>query len=123
MISPIDPTNPDLRMARRIEGGPAFGHEDSGLDMANEVLDRSYGGSRYDTLQEAFGARDDGTIPLADWDAANVEELLRRTLGPSEDFAAEFDAMTDDEKAERFPDPTVALLVDYWVQSGRQSQN
>lgn len=117
---PIDPNSPDARMARRIEGGPAFGFESGGeLDMANEVLARNYMGSKYDTLQDAFGARGDGTSPLPDWDGANAEELLRCTLGLAEDFAVEYDAMTDEEKAEHFPDPDVAEIVKIWADSGR----
>ena len=96
----IDPNSPDSHMARRIEGGPAFGFEGSGeLDMSYEVLARNYMGSKYDTLQNAWGARDDGSDPLAGWDGANAEELLRSTLGPADEFADEFDAMTDEEKA------------------------
>lgn len=122
MSYPFDPTNPEFRMAMRIEGGGAFGFEAGGeLDMANEVLARNYMGSKYDTLQDAWAARDDGSDPLADWDDANAEELLRRALGPAEDFVEEFDAMTDEEKAEHFPDPTVAGLVELWANSGRHT--
>lgn len=117
---PIGPNSPDALMARRIEGGPAFGFESGGgLDKANEVLARNYMGSKYDTLQDAFGARDDGTSPLPDWDSENAEELLRRALGSAEDFVAEYDAMTDEEKAEHFPDPDVANIVKIWADSGR----
>ncbi|HSW66187.1 MAG TPA: hypothetical protein VLI54_03555 [Bacillota bacterium] len=107
-------------MARRIEGGPAAGLEPGGdLDMANEVLARNYGGSRYDTLQDAFGARDDGTSPLLGWDGANAEELLRGALGPAEAFAVEYDEMSDEEKAKHFPDPDVADIVRLWADLGR----
>lgn len=120
MSYPLDPTSLDARMARRIEGGPSFGFEDSSdLSKAQEVLGRNYMGSKYATLQDAFGARDDDSDPLADWDAENVEELLRCAIGPADEFAREFDTMTDEEKAEHFPDPTVAEIVEFWANSGR----
>lgn len=116
----FDPRNPEHRMAMRIEGGPNFRFEGGGeLGKAEEVLDRNYMGSKYDTLQDAFGAHDDDSDPLADWNAENAEELLRCTVGPAEEFAEEFDAMTDEEKAEHFPDPTVAEIVELWANSGR----
>jgi hypothetical protein len=120
MSYPFDPTSPDARMAMRIEGGPAFGFETGGeLDLAYDILARMQGESKYDTLHEAWGAREDGSDPLDGWDSANAEKLLRTTVGPAEEFAAEFDAMTDEEKAEHFPDPTVAGLVELWANSGR----
>jgi hypothetical protein len=53
------------------------------------------------------------------WDGPNAEELLRCTLGPADEFADEFDRMTVEQKAERFPDALVAGIVVAWADSGR----
>jgi hypothetical protein len=109
--------DPDTLLARRIEGGPEYAS--SPLDKAQDVLARNEGGNRYHILHDTFATRDDDTDPFDGWDTDNVTELMRCTIGEAEDFVAEYDQMSDDERARLFPDPNVAELVRVWADLGR----
>lgn len=115
------PQGIDAQLTQKIEGGPNFGP--SSLDKATDALDRNYGVARYTALHNIFGARGDGRDSFADWDVANVEEVLRCTIGPAEDFVSDYDQMTDGEREENFPDPGVAELARMWADSGRPQSN
>ena len=109
-------SDPDLRMAMRVEGG----HEAPGLlDKACDMLARHQGEDKFDALQDAFGIKEDGIDPLADWDGENAEEFLRCTLGPADAFVDEYDSMSEDERSSSFPDPVVSRVVEMWANSGR----
>lgn len=112
------PPDFESQAALRIEGGPEV---PGSLERAQSILEAHQGGSRYDALQDAFGARKDESDPLVGWDAENIAEVLRGTLGLAEDFAEEYDRMSATERQEAFPDPTVSSLVAYWAQHGRLS--
>lgn len=117
-MNPFDPRSLESRIVIRIEGG--FGANEAGeFDKAQDELDRNHGASRYDTLHNAFGARDNDTDPFEGWDGANLEEFLRCVIGPARDFTEDYDAMSDEEKGEAFPDLNVAIIVDLWAQRGR----
>ena len=109
-------SDPDLRMAMRIEVGPEAPGQ---LDKAYDMLARHQGEDKFDALQDAFGTKADGIDPLADWDADNAEEFLRCTLGPADLFVDEYDRMSEEERSSSSPDPVVSQVVVMWANSGR----
>ncbi len=109
------PVDPDSRMTTRIECGPEVTH--GRFEIAEEALARSEGESKYAALQRTFGPRDDGSDPLAGWDIDNISEFLRCALGAVEDFSVQYERMSEAERTELFPDPTVAEILALWVKS------
>jgi len=113
----VNTTSWDTTM--RIEGPPGNLEGANELGKAQETLDTMTATNRYDALQEVFGAREDGSNPFADWDATDLDIFLRNTLGTPEDFSRDYEAMTSEERAEHFPDPTLAELAALWADQGR----
>lgn len=109
-------TDSDTSLVRSVEGGPeSFAGE---FDRVQDALARNEGGNRYAALHDTFGPRDDDSDPLEGWDSTNIAEMLRCTVGPAEEFAAEYEQMTPEEREQKFPNPLVAELVATWAKSG-----
>jgi hypothetical protein len=88
------------------------------LSHVHDFLARYEGSetSRYDMLQDVFGASDDPDSP--GWQAEEAEELLRSILGPAEEFAEDYAEMSEAQRKERFADPLVAEVTEMWAAEG-----
>ncbi|MBC7546325.1 hypothetical protein H7171_01105 [Candidatus Saccharibacteria bacterium] len=109
-------SDPGSRIVARIEGGP---EAPGSLDKALDLLAEQQGGNKFEALYDAFGIKEDGIDPLADWNGENVVEFLRCTLGAADRFVDEYDGMSELERSSRFSDPVVSKLVEMWADSGR----
>ena len=98
------------------ESGPQTRDEGS-EDKVKGFLARYEGGmtSPYDMLRDAFVPAEGGIFPAQDWDLENVDGLLRRLLGQSEDFALEYAGMSAEEKARNFDEPSVLAMANMWA--------